>query len=184
MALNLKTLVLEADHKPLSFSRLPLEPWRKVISDVMEGRLIMLESWDVEARSPSVSCEIPAVVARIKYNPSISLRFKTPAPTRIGILTRDRLRCCYCGPSIVYPMDELSIDHIDPKCRGGADTWMNMISSCLPHNQSKGSLDPKRYRLKRTFEPYVPTGAQLGSIARDLQIGKLDERQARWLRAA
>jgi len=44
--------------------------------------------------------------------------------------------CCYCGST-----DNLAIDHLVPRARGGADTGDNLVWSCRSCNSSKGSKD-------------------------------------------
>lgn len=43
-------------------------------------------------------------------------------------------RCVYCGSS-----EDLTLDHVHPKARGGHDTTRNVVPACLSCNQSKGS---------------------------------------------
>ena len=42
--------------------------------------------------------------------------------------------CAYCGG----PSD--TIDHIEPKVRGGSDHWTNLTASCMSCNSRKGSM--------------------------------------------
>jgi hypothetical protein len=43
-------------------------------------------------------------------------------------------QCVYCGSS-----ENLTLDHVHPKARGGHDTTHNVVPACLNCNQSKGS---------------------------------------------
>jgi hypothetical protein len=43
-------------------------------------------------------------------------------------------QCVYCGSS-----ENLTLDHVHPKARGGHDTTHNVVPACLTCNQSKGS---------------------------------------------
>jgi len=43
-------------------------------------------------------------------------------------------QCVYCGSS-----ENLTLDHVHPKARGGHDTTHNVVPACLDCNQSKGS---------------------------------------------
>jgi 5-methylcytosine-specific restriction endonuclease McrA len=51
------------------------------------------------------------------------------------IKLRDNHQCIYCGST-----EELTIDHIRPRCRGGETTASNCVTACRPCNQAKGSL--------------------------------------------
>lgn len=43
-------------------------------------------------------------------------------------------QCAYCGSS-----DNLTLDHVHPKTKGGHDTTHNVVPACRSCNQSKGS---------------------------------------------
>jgi hypothetical protein len=43
-------------------------------------------------------------------------------------------QCVYCGSS-----ENLTLDHVNPKMRGGNDTTHNVVPACRSCNQSKGS---------------------------------------------
>jgi len=46
-------------------------------------------------------------------------------------------QCVYCGGT--YELQQLTIDHVRPKCRGGRDETANVVPSCRRCNQEKGS---------------------------------------------
>jgi len=46
-------------------------------------------------------------------------------------------QCVYCG--ITYEPDELTIDHVRPRCLGGHSFTTNLVPSCRKCNQAKGS---------------------------------------------
>ena len=54
---------------------------------------------------------------------------------REGIKARDGHKCVYCGSS-----ENLTIDHVRPKSKGGTDTADNCVTACRPCNQAKGSM--------------------------------------------
>jgi 5-methylcytosine-specific restriction endonuclease McrA len=45
--------------------------------------------------------------------------------------------CVYCGNS--YETNELTLDHVKPKCQGGEDLTSNLVCCCFSCNQEKGS---------------------------------------------
>ena len=56
---------------------------------------------------------------------------------RENIMARDGHKCQYCGST-----EDLTIDHIVPRCRGGA-RWdaSNCCAACLTCNRHKGSMN-------------------------------------------
>lgn len=60
-------------------------------------------------------------------------RKPTPFKTRHFVFNRDGNKCLHCGTS-----EELTIDHIIPLCRNGADNKVNMQTLCKSCNCKKG----------------------------------------------
>ena len=54
---------------------------------------------------------------------------------RESIKARDGHKCVYCGSS-----ENLTVDHIRPKSKGGTNTADNLVTACRPCNQAKGSM--------------------------------------------
>ena len=62
--------------------------------------------------------------------------------SRRNIYKRDRYTCQYCG---VQPgSEELTIDHVLPRSRGGTSTWENCVLACLECNKRKADRTPDR----------------------------------------
>lgn len=57
---------------------------------------------------------------------------------RERIFRRDEFRCVYCGE--VFPPEHLSLDHVQPRMRGGDNSPGNLVSACQRCNARKGSL--------------------------------------------
>jgi len=64
------------------------------------------------------------------------------APSRNGILKRDRYTCQYCGSK-----SALTLDHIIPKSRGGQDSWDNLVTCCNPCNNKKANMTPEEANM-------------------------------------
>lgn len=56
---------------------------------------------------------------------------------RDRIFRRDRYRCVYCAG--VFPAEDLSVDHVEPRMRGGDRSDGNLVTACRPCNTRKGS---------------------------------------------
>lgn len=46
-------------------------------------------------------------------------------------------QCLYCGNT--YDPDELTLDHVHPRCMGGSSLTTNLIPCCRECNRAKGS---------------------------------------------
>ena len=57
---------------------------------------------------------------------------------RSGIYGRDEFRCVYCG--LQFPEDELTLDHVQPRVRGGDRSEGNLVTACGACNARKGAL--------------------------------------------
>lgn len=55
---------------------------------------------------------------------------------REAVFARDRYRCVYCGE--VFPVEQLSVDHVQPRVRGGDRSGGNLVTACGGCNTRKG----------------------------------------------
>ena len=53
------------------------------------------------------------------------------------VFARDEFRCVYCGS--VFPEEELTVDHVQPRMRGGDHSGGNVVTACGGCNTLKGS---------------------------------------------
>ncbi|HUH14139.1 MAG TPA: HNH endonuclease [Longimicrobiales bacterium] len=59
------------------------------------------------------------------------------APTRRErIFRRDDHTCVYCGERFLD--EELSLDHVEPRVKGGDSSDGNLVTSCTACNRAKG----------------------------------------------
>lgn len=74
--------------------------------------------------------------------------------SRRGVLARDRHRCSYCGCRAT------SVDHLLPRSRGGAWTWLNTVAACGACNARKADRTPAEAGMRLRHDPWQPTRAQ------------------------
>lgn len=72
------------------------------------------------------------------------------ATRRVRIFARDACRCVYCG--LVFPADELTLDHVQPRLRGGDHSAGNLVTACRACNTQKGSTAAWSYLADRPIE--------------------------------
>lgn len=56
---------------------------------------------------------------------------------RERIFRRDGFRCVYCAE--VFTSDQLTLDHVEPRMRGGDRSGGNLVTACRACNTKKGS---------------------------------------------
>ena len=55
-----------------------------------------------------------------------------------------------------FPSHQLSIDHVQPRSRGGLTTWENLVFACLACNVKKGGRTPQEAKMKLARHPFKP----------------------------
>ncbi len=150
-------LVLNADHRPLSYYPLSLWSWQDTIKAVFLDRVNILSYYDHMVRSPSFEMQLPSVISLKSYvKPA-----RQPAFTRFNVFLRDRFECQYCGSTA-----DLTFDHVIPRCRGGRTTWENVVTACSSCNLRKGGRLPEDCEMVPNLRPHQPSVAQLHSNGR------------------
>lgn len=110
----------------------------------------VVEAVDGEfVRSPSTRLPWPSIVRLKAY---AQVPYKRVMLSRKNILKRDRNTCQYCGKR-----DNLTIDHVLPKSRGGRDSWENLVAACVSCNNRKGDRTPQEAGMKLNREPFRPS---------------------------
>lgn len=134
-------LVLNADFRPLSYFPLSVWSWQDAVKAVFLERVSVLNEYETEVHSPSMSMRLPSVIALKDYVPAA----RKPAFTRFNVFLRDAFECQYCGGR--EPAPNLTFDHVIPRSRGGRTTWENVVTACGPCNLRKGSALPRECRM-------------------------------------
>lgn len=73
---------------------------------------------------------------------------------RSNLYKRDNFQCQYCA--IKPGTEELTIDHVLPRCQGGMTTWENCVICCPECNKIKGGRLPHEVKHKK-----FPSGMKL-----------------------
>ena len=55
---------------------------------------------------------------------------------RDDVFARDGFRCVYCGQQ--FPAEQLTVDHVQPRARGGDNSPGNVVTACGGCNTAKG----------------------------------------------
>ncbi len=71
--------------------------------------------------------------------------------SRKSVLARDDYTCQYCGCK-----QNLTLDHVFPRHRGGETSWENVVCCCLRCNNKKGPLTPQEANMRLPHPPRKP----------------------------
>jgi 5-methylcytosine-specific restriction endonuclease McrA len=179
-ATALRTLVLNADWKPLATYPLSLIIGQEALKAVYRGRAIVVEEWSQVFRSPSVEIRVPKVIALREYAP-ISAE---PKFCRRSILLRDRFHCQYCGE--LFDSADLTFDHVVPRASGGQTKWTNILSCCVECNKRKRARPAdwsgrKGTGLRPLKAPRRPTTMELLQVGMEFIDPVIKEDFGSWL---
>jgi len=143
-AIDRNVLVLNSDYLPLNVCNV-----RRAVVLLEKEKAMTVELDGVLLRSERRSLRAPSVI-RLSYH------VKRPRPvvklTRREVLARDDHACQYCGKR----GNDLTIDHILPRHRGGQHTWENVVTACKHCNHRKGGRTVSEARMALLRPPFRP----------------------------
>ncbi|MGV3557555.1 HNH endonuclease [Larkinella arboricola] len=140
-----KVLILNQDYSALGICSVPkafLLVYLNKAELVAQSEAFVLRTVDDEYPSPTV----------IRLHRYIHLPYKGVMLNRQNIFKRDSNRCQYCGKH-----EDLTLDHVMPKSRGGKTNWDNLITACKRCNSQKGDLTPEEAGMKLYQKPFKPS---------------------------
>ncbi len=141
---------------PLSFQQYDWDDWMQLAPE--EGDLVIRTQW--------MQLRVPEVIALTRYD---RMPVKIVAFSRRNVFKRDHFTCQYCGcrPG----SEELTIDHIVPRSRGGVSSWTNCVLACIDCNSRKSNRTPEQAGMPLRKQPtrphwnplYAPHGVRIQS---------------------
>ena len=159
-------LMLNQNYEPLTVCSA-----RRAIVLMFQGKAEMIEPADgLRLHTVRAEYRLPSVVRLSAYK---RVPYKRIMLTRKNVILRDGHRCQYCG-STRGPM---TVDHIIPKTRRGADAWENMVCACVDCNNRKGDRTPEQAGMALRKKPGHPS--HISFIQR--YIGVSDDRWRQYL---
>ena len=160
-ALGNPALVLNADFRPLSYYPLSLCSWQNTVKSVFLNRVFVIERYDQSISSPTTTFNLPSVIALKDY----VIPQRKPAFTRFNVFLRDNFICQYCSKK--FAANDLTFDHLVPKCLHGKTIWQNVVSACTTCNLKKGRKLLQNTDLKLLKKPIRPNSIQLQNNGRN-----------------
>lgn len=128
---NTSVLVLNSSYEPLNITS-----WKRAIVLLLKEKAQLLSD---------------RVIRLLNYVRVPISKIMSHKPSRSMIYKRDNFTCQYCGAT-----SRLTIDHVVPKCRGGEDTWENLVVACSTCNTKKGNTLLEQTGMKLSRTPRAP----------------------------
>jgi 5-methylcytosine-specific restriction endonuclease McrA len=134
-------------HEQGAFANHTFDAWR----ELSRSRAASKQPHEDWIRSVNFEIQVPRVIRLLTYDrlPKQKLHLN-----RRSILARDGHQCQYCGRH--FPIQQLSLDHVIPRSRGGMTTWENVVCACLNCNVRKGGRTPHEARMRLYRRPAKP----------------------------
>jgi hypothetical protein len=110
--------------------------------------------------------QIPSVIVLDKYVRKFPFMLTC---NRKNVFWRDKNICQYCGKKFLYK--DLTMDHVNPKSKGGLKSWKNIVTSCRWCNCKKRNRTPKEASMPLITKPQVPR-VDLLDLYRNIPIHK------------
>jgi 5-methylcytosine-specific restriction endonuclease McrA len=125
------------------FQTYDFESWRE-LSQFANGASHLIHT-------PAFQLLLPQVIVLMQYQsvPPHTVRFN-----RRNIFLRDRYTCQYCGRKPAH--EELTIDHVVPRSRGGRTVWENVVLACSHCNNVKSHHLPGECSMRLSRLPKKP----------------------------
>lgn len=151
--IHAKTLILNSGYEPVS-----MVSWQRAICLVLSDRAEVIVEYDQVIHSVSRSFPMPSVIRLQEYVYSLR-QHSFLRCSRRNVLLRDNFQCQYCG--VRGRSAEMSIDHVEPKSRGGRMTWDNVVTACHDCNRRKGARSLRAVGMTLLRSPTRPSWLDL-----------------------
>jgi 5-methylcytosine-specific restriction endonuclease McrA len=150
-----KCVVLNATYEPIS-----IVPSKRALILILEGKAAVVEEHPtLEVRSIKLTIKVPVMVVLKAFVRGIKM-YKTKASlSQRNLFVRDNYTCQYCSrhKSKLNSHEFLTRDHIIPECKGGQNTWENLVTACSTCNNKKADCDLDKVNMKLQKIPTAPT---------------------------
>lgn len=139
-------LVLNATYEPINVCTV-----RRAVVLLLKEKAEMIEQSERTLHSAYDSMTRPMVIRLISYVrvPRDTHRRKI---TRRAVFARDDWTCQYCGSR-----QQLTVDHVIPRSKGGSSSWDNIVAACAPCNRRKGDALLRQAGMELARAPRVPS---------------------------
>jgi len=145
----MKVLVLNMDYSPINITTL-----QKGFKLVFKGKAeIVTHEEDSPIKTDKSTYKRPTVIRLLRY---VVLPFRKVHLSRQNVFRRDDHKCVYCRTK-----ENLTVDHVIPRSKGGPNTWENLVTCCAECNLRKDDKSLEQFLtetgLTMHHKPFKPT---------------------------
>ena len=142
------------------------------VVDVNDYQMFTWEDWasidpadgDRFIQSTSVKLRVPEVIVLNNFDklPETAVTF-----SRRNLFKRDKYVCQICSRQ--PGLEELTIDHVVPRAKGGISSWENCIVACVSCNRKKADFLLEEVGMKLRRQPFKPKWRPVYAV-RDIRL--------------
>jgi len=140
-------IVLNADYQYLTSIS-----WKKAVCLFYKGKIEVLKYTDfvIQNVEKTIQLQLPSIVKLVKF---VKIKYNSTQFSKYNVFLRDNFTCQYCNTKI---SDNLTIDHVVPKSKGGKTIWTNVVTCCKKCNLKKGNKTLQECGQVLLTKPYQP----------------------------
>jgi len=154
--MNEPVLVLNANFEPLNVC-----DTRRAMGLILTGKAEMVANGRGLINTARQNFPRPSVIR-------LESMVRRPRPrvklTKREIFRRDNYTCQYCGRQVTH----LTIDHVEPRHRGGGHSWSNLVAACQQCNRHKGGRSATEANMHLRHNPGEPAATAAYLFGRHL----------------
>jgi len=136
-----------------------VDPYTYQTYDWSDWAKLRPEDDELAVNAVSMKLCVPEVITLNRYDriPSGEITL-----SRRNIYKRDKFACQYCG--VRLKSEDLTLDHVLPRSRGGETSWTNCVLACMECNKKKDNRTPKEAGMWLNKVPKKPGWSPLYSM--------------------
>jgi len=143
--MNSRTLVLNLDYTPISVCTVQ----RAFLLVFLDKAELITKNSEKALHTVDNTYPMPSVIKLKRY---VHVPYKGVILSRENVFRRDGYQCQYCGTK-----EDLTLDHVIPKAKGGSTSWNNLVTACKGCNSKKGDFSPEEAGFKLSIRPFRPS---------------------------
>ncbi|MDA1191520.1 MAG: HNH endonuclease [Candidatus Poribacteria bacterium] len=125
---------------------------RRAVKMLVKGVASAEEASEHALASATNAMPIPYVIRLRQY---VHIPHRPVKFSRRNVLIRDQHTCQYCQRP--FQPGDLTLDHVQPRSKGGPTNWENVVSACRKCNHKKGDRTPREAHMMPMREPKAPS---------------------------